>query len=139
MAKVAAYGTELYKGTNTGTAYAQVLSISGPGITLDVSDVTTMDSTGAWEESVATIIRSGTIDMSIVFDPANATHKYAAGGLSYDLVSRTAIVLTLIFSDSATTEWTGSAFVTAFQVDAPHDGPLTASVSFKPTNQWTLV
>ena len=139
MAKYDAYGTALYKGTNTGTAYAQVTSISGPGITVDTVDVTSHDSTSAWEEHVATIIRSGEITLDIVYDPANATHKNAAGGLLADLVSRTAIVLTLIFPDAATTEWTGSAFVTGFEPGMPVDGALTASVTLKPTGAWTLV
>ena len=139
MTKYDAYGTELYKGTGTGTAYVQVVSISGPGITLDTTDVTTMDSTSGWEEVVATIIRSGTIDMSIVYDPAADTHKNAGDGLLADLISRTAIPITLIFSDAATTEWTGNAFVTGFSPDAPHDGALTATVSFKPTGAFTLV
>lgn len=139
MTKYDAYGTELYKGTGTGTAYVQVISISGPDITLDVSDVTTMDSMSAWEEVVATILRSGTIDMEIVYDPADATHKNAGDGLLADLIARTAIPITLIFSDAATTEWTGSAFVVGFTPSAAHDGPLTASVSFKPTGVFTLV
>ena len=139
MAKYDAYGTALYKGTSTGTAYGQVVSISGPSLSLDTVDVTSHDSTSAWEEVVATILRSGEITMEIVYDPANATHKYAAGGLLYDMVSRTAITLTLIFPDTATTEWTFSAFVTAFEPSAPVDGALTASVTLKPTGVVTIV
>ena len=139
MAKYDAYGTQLYKGTVTGTLYAQVSNISGPGLSLDTEDVTSHDSTSAWEEVVATILRSGEITMDIVYDPAHATHKYAAGGLLYDLVSRTAITVTLVFSDTATTEWTFSAYVTAFEPSAPHDGALTASVTLKPTGAMTLV
>ena len=139
MAKYDAYGTALYKGTSTGTAYGQVVSISGPSLSLDTVDVTSHDSTSAWEEVVATILRSGEITMEIVYDPANATHKYAAGGLLYDMVSRTAITLTLIFPDAATTEWTFSAYVTGFEPSAPVDGALTASVTLKPTGVVTIV
>jgi len=140
MAKYAAYGTTLYKGTSgAGTAYAQVQSISGPALSLDTEDVTSLDSTNGWEEVVGTILRSGEITMDIVYDPANATQKYAAGGLLYDMVSRTAITLTLVFPDAANTEWTFSAYVTGFEPDAPHDGALTASVTFKLTGDVTLV
>ena len=139
MAKYDAYGTALYKGTNTGPVYAQVTNISGPGLSLDTVDVTSHDSTSAWEEVVATILRSGEITMDIVYDPANATHKYAANGLLYDMVSRTAITLTLIFPDTATTEWTFSGYVTAFEPSAPVDGALTASVTIKPTGVVTIV
>ena len=139
MAKYDAFGTALYKGTVTGTVYAQVTSISGPGLSLDVEDVTSHDSTGGWEEVVATILRSGEISMDIVYDPAHATHKYDAGGLLYDLVSRTAITVTLVFPDTATTQWTFSAYVVSFEPSMPHDGALTASVTLKPTGSMTIV
>lgn len=136
MAKYDAFGIELQKG---GTAYAQVTNISGPGLSLDTEDVTSHDSTGAWEEVVATILRSGEISMDIVYDPAHATHKYAAGGLLHDMVSRTAITLKLIFPDAATTEWDFDAFVTGFEPTGPVDGALTATVKFKLTGEVTLV
>lgn len=135
MAKYAGYGTVLER---EGTPIVQVTNISGPGLSLDVEDVTTHDSTGAWEEVVATILRSGEVSMDIVYDPATATHKNAAGGLLADLVARTAVTYTLIFTDAATTEWEFEAFVVGFEPDMPHDGALTASVTMKITGQPTL-
>ena len=139
MAKYDAYGTELYKGTSSGVLYAQVLTISGPGLSADVIDVTNHASTNAWEESVVGILRPGDITMEIVYDPANATHKNASGGLLFDFLARVSIALTLVFSDTATTEWTFSAFVTGFEPSMPVDGALTAAVTFKPTGNMTLV
>ena len=136
MAKYAAYGTALKKG---GVEYANVKSISGPSLKLDTVDVTSHDQTTAWEEVIGTILRSGEVTMELVYDPANATHKYAAGGLLYDLAARTAIEFTLVFSDVATTTWTFSAFVTGFEPSAPVDGALTATVTFKLTGAPTLV
>lgn len=136
MAKYDAFGIALKK---AGTAYANVRSISGPGLSLDVEDVTSHDSTGGWEEVVATILRSGEITLEIVYDPAHATHKYAAGGLLYDLVQRTAIEFTLVFPDAGTTTWTFDAFVTGFEPSGPVEGALTAAVKFKLTGQPTLV
>ena len=135
MAKYAAYGTVLERGATT---IAQVTSISGPGLSLDVEDVTTHDSTAAWEEVVGTILRSGEISMDIVYDPVAATHKNAAGGLLADLVARTPQTYSLIFTDAADTEWTFSAFVVGFEPDMPHEGALTASVTMKLTGQPTL-
>lgn len=139
MAKYDAYGTELYRGTSTGTAYVQVTNISGPGLSLDTEDVTSHDSTSAWEERAGTILRSGEMTVDIVYDPAHATHKNAGSGLLADLVGRAAATYTLVFSDAATTEWTFSAFVTGFEPGMPHDGALTASVTFKPTGVITLL
>ena len=134
--KFAAFGCAL---KNDGTAYAGVTNMSGPSLSVDMVDVTSHASTGAWEESVASILRSGDISLDIVYDPADATHKYAAGGLLYDLVSRTAVALTLVFSDTASTTWSFNAFVTGFTPSMPVGGFLGASVSLKITGQPTLV
>ena len=137
MAKYDAFGCQLLKGA---VVYAQVTNISGPGLSLDTEDVTSHDSTGAWEEVVGTILRSGEVTMDIVYDPAHATHKNAAGGLLYDLAARTQIdTFHLIFSDAATIDWTFKAFVVGFEPSAPVGGALTASVKFKLTGQPTLV
>jgi predicted secreted protein len=136
MAKYAAFGTLLKR---AGTTIAGVQNISGPGLSLDTEDVTTHDQATAWEEVVATILRSGEISLDIIYDPNAATHKYAAGGLLSDLVLRTAVSYTLIFPSSGTVTWTFTAFVTGFEPGAPHDGALTASVKMKLTGAPTLV
>ena len=135
MAKYAAFGCALKRGA---TAIANVTNISGPGLSLDTEDVTSHDSTGGWEEVVGTILRSGEITLDIVYDPDNATHKYAAGGLIHDLVSRTAQTYNLYFSDSTPATWAFSALVTGFNPGMPVGGALTASVSMKLTGQPTL-
>ena len=136
MAKYDAFGIALKKG---GTEYAQVKSISGPGLSLDTEDVTSHDSTGGWEEVVGTILRSGELSLDIVYDPAHATHKYAAGGLIYDLVQKTEIELTMEFPDAGTTTWTFSGLWVGFEPNAPVDGALTATAKFKLSGQPTLV
>lgn len=135
MAKYDAFGAALKRGATT---IVQVQNISGPGLSLDTEDVTTHDSTGAWEEVVATILRSGEITLDIVYDPAAATHSATAGGLIADMVARTPQTYSLVFPDAASTTWTFSAFVVGFEPSAPHDGALTASVTMKPNGQPTL-
>jgi len=115
-----------------------VTNISGPGLSLDTEDVTSHDSTGGWEEVVGTILRSGEVTLDIVYDPDNATHKYAAAGLLHDLVSRVAQTYNLYFSDSTPATWSFSALVTGFQPGMPVNGALTASVTLKPTGAVTL-
>lgn len=136
MAKYDAFGTILKRGA---TAIVQVREISGPGLSLDTEDVTAHDSTGGWEEVVGTILRSGEVTLEIVYDPAAATHKNAAGGLIADLVGRASTTYSLVFPDAASTTWSFTAFVTGFEPSAPHDGALTASVTLKLTGQPTLV
>ena len=139
MAKYAAFGTKLYRGTSgAGVEYVNVMDIDGPELSVDTEDVTSHDSTGAWEEVVATILRSGEVGFDIVYDPAHATHKNAANGLLADLISRASTTFTLVFPDSASTEWVFTAFVTGFSPTAPVGGALTASVTMKLSGQPTI-
>lgn len=133
MAKQAAFGTQFKRGS---TAIAYVTNIGGPSLAADTEDVTSHDSTAAWEEHVVTILRSGEVSLDIAYDPAAATHKYASGGLLYDLASRASQTYSIVFPD--TTTWTFTAFVIGFEPTAPHDGALTATVNLKITGQPTL-
>jgi predicted secreted protein len=135
MTKYSAFGTQLLRGA---VEIAGVKTISGPGLSLDTEDVTSHDSPNGWEEVVGTILRSGEVTLDIVYDPAAATHKYAAGGLLHDMVSRDSNTYSLVFPDAANTTWSFSALVTGFEPDAPVDGALAASVTLKPTGDITL-
>ena len=134
MAKMAAYGTS-FKIT-AGTVVGNVRAIKGPSISLDTTDVTAHDSTGAWEEVVATILRSGEVTLDLAYDPANAQITNAAGGLIYLLTTRASPSFTSTFPNASAVVFTG--FVVGFESDAPHDGALMASVKIKPTGVVTL-
>lgn len=136
MAKYAAYGTKFLRGA---VEVAAITNIGGPSLSLDTEDVTSHDSTEAWEEVVATILRSGEVTLDLIYDPAAATHKNASGGLLYDLTSRTSTTYSIKFSDTALTTWSFTAYVTGFEPSMPHDGSLTASVTLKITGKPTLV
>lgn len=135
MSKYAAYGSHFKR---SGTTIAGVRNISGPGLSLDTEDVTSHDSTNAWEEHVGTILRTGEVTLDLVYDPNAATHKNSSGGLLADLVSRTAQTYSIVFASNPTVTWSFSAFVTGFEPSAPHDGALTASVTLKVTGEPTL-
>lgn len=135
MAKYAAFGTQFKRGA---TVVAQVTNISGPGLSLDTEDVTAHDSTGGWEEVVATILRSGEITLDIEYDPNDATHKDAAGGILNDLKSRASQSYSLVFPSTPAVTWSFTAFCTGFEPGAPVDGALTASVTYKITGAVTL-
>lgn len=125
----AATSADTYSG-ETLAPVAYVANIGGPSLSVDTEDVTTHDSTGAWEEHVATIIRSGEVSMDIVYDPAEGTHDATTGLLSLK-ESRTLAGFSVVFPDS--TAWAFAAYVTGFEPSAPHDGALTASVKLKIT------
>lgn len=119
------------------TTIAQVRNISGPGLSLDIEDVTTHDSTGAWEEVVATVLRSGEITLDLVWDPATPTHSNGVGLLAV-MPRRATRNFKVIFPDAASTEWSFAAEIVNFEPDAPHDGALTASVTLKLSGEVTL-
>ena len=110
------------------TAIAKVKSLSGPALSADTEDVTSHDSTNAWEEVVVTILRSGELSLDLVYDPADDTHDATAGnGLLSRYENKTMTNFAMIFPDTGTTTWYFNGFVTGFEPDAPHDGALTAS------------
>lgn len=143
MAKLSAFGTVIrmgrgntIPGPETFDTVANVTGISGPGLALDSEDVTTHDSGSAWEEVVATVLRSGEITIDIAYDPRDATHD-AISGLVDKLDSKQRVNFRIIFPGN--TEWIFSAFVTGFEPDAPVDGALTAAVTLKLSGAPTLV
>ena len=115
---------------------AQISNISGPGLSVDMIDVTTHDSTNAWEDVVAGILRTGELTLDIVYDPAGATHAAAAGGLIYRLENRQYTWFDLTFF--TTYNWTFSGYITGFTPGAPVEGALTAAVTLKITGPPTL-
>jgi len=115
---------------------AQISNISGPGLSVDMIDVTTHDSTNAWEYFVAGILRTVELTLDIVYDPAGATHAAAAGGLIYRLENRQYSWFDLTFF--TTYNWTFSGYITGFTPGAPVEGALTAAVTLKITGQPTL-
>jgi len=137
MAKYAAYGIALLR---DGVEIAGVTSITGPGLSLETVDVTSHDQTEAWEEVVATILRSGEITLDIIYDPNAATHKNLDGGLLYDLAQRTKeLTYTLVFPGAVTWTFDQGVYVTGFEPTGEIGGALTASVKFKLTGKPTLV
>jgi len=126
--------------TQAGVAASEiagVTSIGGPSLSLDSEDVTTHDSTGAFEEVVATILRSGEITLDIVYDPAGGTHD-GTTGLIYRMKNKLKSYFALIFPDSGNTTWSFKGYVTGFEPANPVDGALTASVTVKIDGQPTL-
>ena len=132
--RYAAYGTTI--GPTAEAVIAGVRSVTGPSLKADTIDVTTHDSTAAWEEAVVGILRSGDVKLEIEYDPLNATHANAGHGLLAQFIARTAHSYTLTFPSAVA--WVFSAFVTGFEPSAPHDKDLTATVTLKVTANPTL-
>ncbi len=121
--------TDTTAGVATATV-ASVRGISGPGLSLDTIDVTTHDSTSAWEQVVAGVLREGEVSLDLVYDPAENTQDgTATSGLLYVLKNKSLRHFTLTFPD--TTAWTFPGYVSGFDQNAAHDGALAASATIK--------
>ena len=139
---ISSFGTLLKIGdgatpTEAFTTIAEVRDISGPALGLDTEESTNHSSTGGWEESVATILRSGEVTFEINFDPVGATHDDATG-LIKDMTDKTLRNFELVFPDAATTTWSFAAYVTGFEPAAPVAGKLSASVTLKPSGAMSI-
>lgn len=141
MGKIAALTTKLMVGDGGGpeafTEVAYVSNISGPSLALDTEDVTTHDQASAFEEVVATILRTGDITLDLFYDPDGGTHD-ATAGLLNDYENKTLRNFQIRFPSTGKVQWSFAAYVTGFNPGAPVGGALTASVSLKISGVPTL-
>lgn len=132
----AAKGTLLKRGdggtpTENFTAIAQVQDIQGIALVLNHAETTHHGSTA--KEFVATLHDGGEVSFTIVWDPAEPTHKNAAGGLTYDMLQKTKRNFQLVFPDVGNSIISFAAFVVAFEPEAPVANALKAKVKLKVT------
>ena len=137
MAGDAAFGTAFKLGATT---IAKVTNISGPSLSVDMEDVTSHDSTGAWEEAVPTIIRSGTIKLELNYDPDGVTHYATANtGFLHALINKTDVTTyTLVFPNAETYSF-AHCYVVGFEPAMPVAGKISGTVTLKPSGVVTLV
>lgn len=114
-----------------------VTNLGGLSLAADTEDVTTHDSTGAWEEVVATLLRSGELTVDLVYDPASLTHS-TIGGLLFVAEYKILTNFKMIWPDAAGTEWSFAAYVTGYEPSADVKGALTATIKLKVTGSPTL-
>ena len=128
-------------GPDVFATVAEVMDISGPGMSRAAIDVTTQDSAGKWREFIKGLKDPGEVTFDIKYVPTAATHKNAAQGLLAELDddSTTLRNFKLIFPDSGSTTWSFSGFVSGFEPSAPVENELTASVTIQLSGAPTLV
>jgi predicted secreted protein len=141
MARYAAKGTLLKIGDGGGsevfTTIAQVMTISGPSLSMDTLDTTDHDA-ASFKTFVGSYRDGGEVTLEIHWDPATATHGVTTGLLKKFKDSSSPTNYQLVFPDTGATTWSFAALVTAFAPSAPHDGKLTASVTLKVSGAPTL-
>lgn len=136
-----AIGTLLKRGDGgspeTFTTVAEVLSITGPGLTSDIIDVTNHDTSNGFREFIMGLQDGGEFQFSINYIPTNSTHN-ATTGLLDAFEDKERGNWKLVFPDGATTTWTFQAVVRTVAIRAPIDGQLTADVTLKISGKPTL-
>jgi predicted secreted protein len=121
-------GTKLYRSTTSGGVYAalaEVNSISGPGMTRDTIDVTSLDSTGGYREFITGFRDAGEISFEM-----NMTHA-AYALLKADFESDALRYFKLVLPNDEQTIFSFSGLVTQCPLNVPMDDKVTANITIK--------
>lgn len=119
-------------GSETFTTIAEVKDIEGPSMEASLEEVTSHDS-GNRREFIATLLDNGEVTFDINYYSA-ATQD----SLRTDLNNQARRNFQLVFPLPSPETWSFAAFVTGFQLSAPVEGALTASVTIKLTSAITV-
>lgn len=136
MTAVSSLGTLLKIGDGADpevfTTIGAVKDISGPSIKMGTTDASTHASLA--KEWVASIVDNGEVSFDINFDYSDTTHA----GLMTDLNAGTLRNFEIILTDSGATQVDFTAIVTGYELSAPVEGILTASISLQISGPITI-
>lgn len=114
------------------SAVAEINSISGPTMSQETIDVTSLDSTGGYREFIGGFKDGGTVTLNMNFT-RNAYDDFL---IAFD--AGTLIDYQIVLPDTGNTTFGFSAIVTDLPLDIPTDDKITASVTLKVSGQVTL-
>lgn len=115
------FGTTL---TIDASAVAEIISFSGPNITVNAVDATHMESTEEWKEFIAGLKDAGELTLGINYEGG----QYAALLALIDGEAHTAVVT---FPDTSTVEV--EVLVTGLSAEVPIDDRMTCEITLKIT------
>ncbi|MCR9252291.1 MAG: phage tail protein [bacterium] len=96
---------------------------------LEMDDFTSKDSTGNWKEFLPGL-KSWSGSCSGTYDP---TATEGADESIDDLIAGTALTVLFTTGTTGNRQWTGTAYITSANIQAPLTGPATYSISFQGT------
>ena len=111
---------------------AEINSITGPGMTRDVIDVTSLDSTSGYREFITGFRNAGTISLSMNF--TRDTYEI----MKDDFESDTAVNYEIVLPDTATTTLEFEGLVTECPLTVPPDDKITVDVTIQISGAVTL-
>lgn len=111
---------------------AEVNSISGPTMTRDFIDVTSLDSTGGYREFIAGFRDGGTVSLTMNF--TRTTYDLMKADFEDDSSQNYEILL----ADDDATSFEFAGLVTELPLEIPTDDKITANVTMKVVGQVTI-
>lgn len=123
---IAGVGTKFYRwGGSSWAAIAEVNSITGPSMTRDFIDVTSLDSTGGFREFITGFRDAGTVSLAMNF--THDTYTILKGDFEDNAVHYYMICL----PDAQVTSLEFAGLVTELPLSIPTDDKVTADVTIK--------
>jgi len=127
------YGASLTIG---GTDVGNIVSISGPNLTRDSIDISSMDSGTSHRDFIPGMIDAGEITMELNYDGTTVATLLK----NQMTASASAVVLTLPDAGgvTSTSSYTGTGFVTSLGHAVPFDDKISQTCGIKLTSTLTL-
>jgi predicted secreted protein len=114
------------------TALAEVNSITGPSMSRETIDVTSLDSTGGYREFIPGFRDAGDVQLNMNYSKAGYDLMKA------DFESNVLGQYQIVLPDADTTTLAFSALVTELPLEIPTDDKVTMNVTLKITGQVTV-
>jgi len=111
---------------------AEINSISGPSMSRDTIDVTSLDSVGGYREFIGGFRDSGTLQLSMNFS------RSTFGTMKTDFESDTSQNYEIVLPDAENTTLEFVGLVTELPLEITADDKITSSVTLKITGQVTV-
>lgn len=112
-------------GSSDWQAIAEIISISGPTMTREFIDVTSLDSTGGYREFIAGFRDGGTVTLNMNFTSAT----YAV--MKDDFEDKDSQFYEIVLPDENSTSFEFEGLVTELPLEIPTDDRVTANVTIK--------
>lgn len=131
MVKTVGYGSIITVATSTsGTLeLAQLRNISGPGVSGNDVDTTTLDSSSNYRTFVGGLLDPGEVTFQMIYDSTSITHAR----LAYYMRTRLTKTYTIYHGSSAGDTDAFVAFVKGMAREIPLDDVITCDVTMKVT------
>jgi predicted secreted protein len=114
------------------TTVAEVNSISGPNITRNIIDVTSLDSGGGYREFIASFRDGGEVTLNMNFT------RDSYDEFLVDIQTDSSHIYRIVLPDTNNTQFDFSAWCTALGMSVPTDDKVTSDVTLKITGAVTL-